>query len=114
MKKTIALILAGTGLVGVTLSACSAPSSGYVKSIDYEQASSVWNPGQYYCSGSGTYRSCYMSVGHFSYYPESWSIQLCAKPINVNDGNSCGWREVDSYTYHNVRIGQHWPAKGAS
>lgn len=95
------------------IAACSnPPSKGYVYSINYNPPGSIWWPGHYYqsCSGSGSYRTCYTEwdPGYTEYIPPEWQIQLCKQPGQPSSSNACGWRDVDEQTWHSVRLGQFW------
>lgn len=114
MQLRKALTIGGTAawlaVLGYGLTACGdAPSEGYVKSLNYSPASSVYDPGYFMQTG----KFPIYVPGRTEYYPESWSIELCKLPIDQNAGNACGWRDVDETTYHSVTVGQHWPDKNA-
>jgi hypothetical protein len=113
--KIIAGAVAIAALAAVLAAGCSnPPTHGYVYSINYNPPSSIWWPGHWYseCSGSGSSRHCWEEYqpGWTEYIPESWQIELCAKPGAPSKSNACGWRDVDSQTYHSVRLGQFWSA----
>jgi hypothetical protein len=119
MKNKVVLPLLAAGMIGAAaVTACGAPppDKGYVYSINYDPPSSVYIPGYYSpgsCSGSGSSRFCssgFFIPGYSLYFPEDWELELCAKPGAPSKANDCGWRDVDSQTYHTVRLGQFWSA----
>jgi hypothetical protein len=111
LKRIIGAAVAVAALLG--LAACSdPPTHGYVYSINYNPPSSTYWPGHYYnsCSGSGRYRSCSEEYdpGWTQYIPAEWQLDLCQQQGAPSKQNSCGWRDVDSQTYHSVKLGQYW------
>lgn len=116
-RTRLAAAVAAAVLTGASLltAGCSdPPSHGYVYSVDYEPPGSYYTPGYWYrtCYGSGSRRTCYREYdpGYTTYVPPEWSIELCAVPGAPSSSNSCGWRDVDSQTYHTVSLGQCWSA----
>lgn len=118
MTRVIAgiVIAAVLGIIGFSVYAwATAPSQGYVKNVSYSAGWSSYTPGGWSssCVGAGAGRTCTNSYtpGYWTSYPPDWQLQLCSKPLNVSQGNSCGWRDVDQQTYDTVRIGQYWPPR---
>lgn len=112
----IAAVAVAVAVAVLSLAGCSdPPTHGYVYSINYNPPSSMYWPGHWYrsCSGSGSYRTCTedYSPGWTQYYPAEWQLELCKKRGVPADGNPCGWRDVDEQTYHTVRLGQFWPPR---
>ena len=102
-------------LAGLFAAGCAdPPTHGYVYSINYNPPGSYYIPGydDSWCSGSGKYRSCYDDwvPGRTVYVPPEWQLELCQKQGTPSSSNKCGWRDVDSQTYHTVRLGQFWTA----
>lgn len=110
--KLLATAAAVAGVVLLAAGCSDPPTHGFVYSVNYNPPSSIWWPGHWYqsCSGSGQYRTCFedYSPGWTEYIPAEWQIELCQKPGPPVNGNSCGWRDVDPQTYSTVRLGQFW------
>lgn len=106
-------LLAVAATTALLVAGCSdPPTHGYVYSLNYDPPSSLYWPGHWYqsCSGSGNYRTCYedYTPGWTEYFPAEWQIELCQQAGLPSKSNACGWRDVDPQTYSSVRLGEFW------
>ena len=109
MRRRVAALGAAAASTVLLLAACSdPPTHGYVYSIDYEAPSSVWWGTSYSHSACYSLGYSWSWDGCTEYVAADWRLELCKQAAPPSGANSCGWLDVDSETYHSVRLGQYY------